>query len=259
MKKQFASILITNYNKKDYILKTLNSCLKQNFRSKEILIFDDVSTDGSCNLIKKFKGIKLIKNKKKKYKSAPLNQIHGIIELFKKSKGQLIFLLDGDDIFKKNKLRFFSNLFNKNKKINFAQDKPFSQKHKNLIDLKKKNHSFSIWPSFYPTSSIVFRRAFFIEFLRFLSKNEFPNLEIDARLAIYAFFTNNFFQVEKNFTLYTNDLTGINSKYRKYSLNWWRKRFEAFNYLKKILKQLNLKFNAGIDYYFTKLINLVIK
>ena len=65
MKKNFVSILITNYNKSSYLKKSINSCLKQNFNSKEILVFDDCSTDDSLKILKKFKKIKIIKNKKK--------------------------------------------------------------------------------------------------------------------------------------------------------------------------------------------------
>ena len=66
MKKNLVSILITNYNKGSYIKKTLNSCIDQNFMNKEILVFDDVSTDNSYEIIKKFSNIRLIRNKKKK-------------------------------------------------------------------------------------------------------------------------------------------------------------------------------------------------
>ena len=138
MKKNLVSILITNYNKRNYIKKTLNSCIEQNFKNKEILVFDDVSTDNSYEIIKKFSNIRLIRNQKKKFKSPPLNQINGIIELFKKSKGELIFLLDGDDLFKKNKLSYIYNIFAKDKKINFLQDRPFFNKYKSFGLLKKK-------------------------------------------------------------------------------------------------------------------------
>ena len=47
MKKNFVSILITNYNKSRYLKKTISSCLNQNFDNKEILVFDDCSTDDS--------------------------------------------------------------------------------------------------------------------------------------------------------------------------------------------------------------------
>ena len=36
MKKNFVSILITNYNKSHYLKKTISSCLSQNFDNKEI-------------------------------------------------------------------------------------------------------------------------------------------------------------------------------------------------------------------------------
>ena len=88
---------------------------------------------------------------------------------------------------KKNKLSFIFNLFKKNKNLDFVQDVPFDTKNKNLIKLKQKNHNYSVWPKFYPTSCISVRRKFFLNFLKFLEKNRHPNLEIDARISIFAF------------------------------------------------------------------------
>ena len=65
-KKNLVSILITNFNKGNYLKKTINSCLIQNFKNKEILVFDDCSTDNSLNILSKFKEIRVVKNKKKK-------------------------------------------------------------------------------------------------------------------------------------------------------------------------------------------------
>ena len=66
MKKIYASILVTNYNKENFLKKCLKSCVNQNFYNKEILIFDDCSSDNSISIIKKFKNIKIFLNKKKK-------------------------------------------------------------------------------------------------------------------------------------------------------------------------------------------------
>ena len=67
MKKKLISILITSYNKENFIDQTIKSCLSQNYSAKEILIFDDCSTDNSLDILKKFRKIRIIKNKKKNF------------------------------------------------------------------------------------------------------------------------------------------------------------------------------------------------
>ena len=259
MNKTFASILITNFNKSQYLDNTLRSCLNQNFKKKEIFVYDDCSTDDSLKIINRFKKkIKILKNKKKKFKSGPLNQINGIIDLFQRSKGEVIFFLDGDDFFKRNKIKSIVRFFERNKQINFIQDKPYSTKYKKTMSIKKKYHTFSIWPQFYPTSSIAVRRIFFLEFLKYIEKNSFSNLEIDARICMFAFLKNQFLTTDKSFTNYNFDKEGITSKYKKFSILWWKKRNEAFSYLLFLHKKLKIRFNYGIDFFLTKLINFFI-
>ena len=67
MKKKTVSILITSFNKSKFLKKTIDSCIRQNFKSKEILVFDDCSTDDSLDILNKFKSVKIIKNKKKNF------------------------------------------------------------------------------------------------------------------------------------------------------------------------------------------------
>ena len=114
---EFISILITNYNKSKFLKKSLDSLKKQNYKNFEIIIFDDCSTDNSLKIIKKFKKINLITNKKKKFISPALNQINGILKCFKKSKGKIICLMDADDYFKKDKLKLINIFFGKNKNL----------------------------------------------------------------------------------------------------------------------------------------------
>lgn len=259
MKNDLISILITNYNKESHIRNTIKSCLNQNFKKKEILVFDDNSSDRSLKILESYnKKIQIFKNKKKKFTSGPLNQIHGILELFKKSKGEIIFLLDGDDSFKRNKLSLVFNFFQKNKNLDFLQDIPFNTKNKNLMEIRQKNHNYSIWPKFYPTSCIAFRRNFFINFLKFLEKKKYPNLEIDARLSIFAFQMKKFLIIKKNLTNYNYDKNGISSNYPKFSIAWWKKRNEAFNYLRKINSKLKIRFIYSFDYFLTRVINFFI-
>ena len=162
MKKNIlVSIIITNYNKGRFIEKTIKSALNQEYVNKEVIVFDDGSTDKSMKIIKKFRNIKIIKNKEKRKISGPLSQIKGIINSFKFSKGEILFLLDGDDEFTNTKLKNIINYFKKNKSINIIQDKPYIKKQKKIMKLKKKLHIFSIWPSIYPTSCITIKKKIF--------------------------------------------------------------------------------------------------
>ena len=130
--KPLVSILITNYNKKKYLNRCLSSCEKQTYKNKEILLHDDNSNDGSLEIIKKYKNIKLVKNKNKRNKSNPINQLKAIVRIFKLCKGKIIFLLDADDFFKKNKLNEIVKKFKSNSRLNFIQDTPI------FLNKKKK-------------------------------------------------------------------------------------------------------------------------
>ncbi len=255
-KKKFISILVTNYNKERFLKKSIKSCLRQNFINKEIIIFDDCSSDKSLKILKQFSNIKLIKNNKKKYLSGPLNQIYGLSKIFKISKGEIIFLLDSDDEYKLDKLSKVSKIFKKNKNLKFLQDTPFLTFSKKKAKLKKKKSLFTIWPSFYPTSCIAVRKSFLKSFFKLAMVNKFPNLEIDARLSIFAFLKNEFNITDKSLTCYNYDQDGITSRYNKFNALWWKKRNEAFEYTKFLSKKLKLNFYKGPDYYLTKIINL---
>ena len=259
MKKKHASILITNYNKSIFLRKCLKSCVAQEFLSKEILVFDDKSTDNSISIIKKFKKVKLFTNKKKKYYSGPLNQIHGIIQLVKKCKGDIIFLLDGDDFFKKNKLERLIQIFEKNKNLNFLQDTPINSLTRSKMFLNKRLTNYTIWPRFFPTSSIVVRKTYFKNFLKEVLPNKFPNLEIDARITIYSHLKNQFTRINNSYTIYNTDTKGITSNYKKFRSKWWIKRMEAFNYMQYISKILKIDFKKGPDFYLTRFINFFLE
>lgn len=175
--------------------------------------------------------------------------------MFRISKGNIISLLDGDDFFKNNKLKVMSDIFLSNKKLNFIQDTAFSLLDRKKMKLKKKNHIFSIWPSFFPTSTIMVRRNFFLSFKKIIYSKKYPNLEIDARLVIYSYLTNNFNVLKKSYTYYQYDQSGITSKYEKFSSLWWKKRIEAYSYMKSLMKKKDIKFKVSPDFIFTKLIN----
>ena len=91
MKKNLVSILITNFNKSKYLQKAINSCLIQDFKDKEVLVFDDCSTDNSLKILKKFKNIKVVKNRIKKFKSLPLIKFMVYVNFSKYQKEYYFF------------------------------------------------------------------------------------------------------------------------------------------------------------------------
>ena len=252
------SVLITNFNKEKYILKALESSLSQTYKNFEVLLYDDNSTDNSLKIIKKLSNYKLTINRNPKKASSPLNQIIGIIKIFKKSKGKYIFFLDGDDYIKKDKISYFINYINKNIKIKLLQDIPRLVLDKKKIKIKKKNQYFTIWPTIIPTSSICIERQYLNKFLKYIRKDQYPDLEIDSRIVIYSYLKKELNFINKSFTYYRENVDGITSKYNKFSYNWWKKRYQAYQYMFFLMKKFNLQIKKGPDYVLTKIVNFFI-
>ena len=144
MSKDLITIIITSYNKEKYIKKSIRSALNQSYKKKEVIVFDDCSSDNSISIIRKIKNIKLVINKNKKKKSSPLNQINAIMRSLTKARGKYIFLLDGDDEFKNDKVEKLMKYFKQNIHFKMIQDKPSLRNKKNFFNFKKKNHFFYI-------------------------------------------------------------------------------------------------------------------
>ncbi len=260
-KKPFISIIITNYNKEKYIYEAIKSAKKQKYNNKEIIVVDNCSTDNSYKIISKFKNIKILKNKSKG--TGALNQIKSIQLGFKKSRGKIIFLLDGDDVFKTNKVRYIVEYFNKNSTSQAVCDTPLIYSNSKSIKFnysKKRVRNDKIWPTTFPTSAISIKRRFLEDCFRKFKKKRFDLLEIDFRLCcIFSMHKNNYNVLNKQLTVYRQVNDGIMSGYLKFGRKWWLKRSEAFNffiYIKNIYKK---KYSFSIDFYITKIISKIIQ
>lgn len=261
--KPHVSIIITNFNKSNFILKAINSCLIQNYKNIEIILFDDKSTDNSIEKIKKFKkekklDFKIILNEKKKYFSSPINQFLAIKRSLKFAKGKFVCLLDADDYFHKKKIYEIVKTFNK-KDIKIVIDQPIYLFNKDKL-IKKKYSNFIFknkWPKFPPTSCMSFEKKTLDKVMKEINYKQFPNLAIDFYLAVYySIILKNFYIHKSHLTYYRQVTNGTDSNYVKYrNKKWWIRRNEAFNFLNSLLTKNKMPKNRGFDYTLTKIIN----
>ena len=261
-----ASIIITNYNKSSFLTHAVKSCIEQNYKKKEIIFFDDKSTDNSLSKIKELnkitkQKIKIIINPNKKKNFPTLSHIEAIKKGLKKTKGKYVFLLDSDDYFHKNKIKEIIEIFNKNEKIQFVLNNPILKYKKKEI---KKKFEFNLtknkWPKFPPTSCMCFEKKTLTNVLKKIYSKKFPNLAIDFRLAVYySVILKNFHIHQSYLTFYRQVEDGMDSKYHKYkSKEWWIRRNEAFDFLNLLLKKNNLPLNRSIDFFVTRFLNNIL-
>ena len=253
-KKTLVSILIINYNNSKLLSRAINSCLGQNYKNIEILIFDDKSTDNSkkvLNNFKKSKKVRIFFNKNKKRKVAALDAMNGYVKLFKKSKGSLICLLDSDDYFHKSKVNEIHKIFSKKKEIDFIQNLPYIKNTLKTEKKRNKNNPLSFWPYLAPESCISFRKKFMMTFLKANKKfsNSFEDIWLGFRMGVFAFFClKKFYTINMNLTFYES--LGESKKYKLLNKNWIRRRKNSFEYLKKISKN-NISLNKNWDFLLT--------
>ena len=103
------SIIIPTFNRKNMLIRCINSVLSSNYNNFELIIADDNSTDGTDIKIKKYlknKKIKYIKNNKEMLLSYTINRAIKITD------GKFIFILDDDNIIDKNCILNLVNSFN---------------------------------------------------------------------------------------------------------------------------------------------------
>ena len=101
--KPLISIIIPFYKKKKYISQTINSIIKQSYKNFELILIYDDPDKSDLEYIKKI--LKNIKRKKIIINNtnigAGLSRNLGILN----AKGKYISFIDGDDIWKKDKLK----------------------------------------------------------------------------------------------------------------------------------------------------------
>ena len=102
------SILINNYNYEDFIKEAIDSSLAQTYSPVEVIVVDDGSTDNSKSIIESYGEQIIAIYQQNQGQASAFNQG------FAASKGEIILLLDADDIFHPEKVAVVVKSFQHN-------------------------------------------------------------------------------------------------------------------------------------------------
>lgn len=106
------SIILPTYNREKFVVKAIESVIKQDYTLWELIVIDDGSTDRTFERVNAFiEKDKRIKYYYQKNQERSVARNHGI----SKSKGEWICFLDSDDTYYHNHLFEFSNLIKQSK------------------------------------------------------------------------------------------------------------------------------------------------
>ena len=253
------SVLINNYNNQKYCVQAVQSVLDQNYNNIEIIFYDDFSDDLSLKKIIELKNdkIRIIRNTTRG-KDYSLNQMKAIFEALKKSKGEIVCILDSDDFFKRNKIRKVVNFFNQNDKQEILFDKPINyfDRKKQYKDKKVFRTRYLKWPIFPPTSCISLRSKNLKNIEKKIFINRFQELWFDFRVAtFFAIKKKQFNILDAYLTYYRQHEVSFDRKYKKYvNFDWWHRRAQAYDFLKYIDRKIYKKQFFSFDNLITKLI-----
>lgn len=227
------SVLIANYNYADYISDAIESVLRQTYQNFEIIICDDGSTDNSIEVIKRLaeKDSRiLVITKKNSGQASALNKAYS------NSNGEIISLLDADDIFLEEKLKKVSEAFRKNKNFGVCIHKilPVNSESKTIGNPIPKNLD-SGWvgkkalsrgggSNFPPASGLSFRREI-TDFI-FPIPVEF-NFNADGILAELSQYITKIIAIDETLSKFRLHDKNVSSSFLKYPTLEVLKRGEA--------------------------------
>ena len=255
-----ASVVIANYNNDRYIVECIESIKNQTFKDFEIIFFDDNSIDNSVNIVSKYKDIKIIKNKLQT-KFGSLNQFNAFNQSIKISTGEIIFFLDSDDYFHKEKLEKIVDKFETKKNLKIIYDFPIIFGNKKKINQRKKNKLLkTYWDYIHPTSCITIKKDFVQSIFDLIKDENYTDIWMDLRIHFCTkYLTNDYLILDENLTYYRQSYENISSKFKKFSKNWWKRRKNAHEYFLSFAKNNNLIIDKNFDYKLTKFIYNLIK
>lgn len=109
------SILMPAFNAEKFIAEAINSILKQDYSSWELLILNDASTDSTPTITDSFQDARI----KVFHHSKNNGYLQSCNELFEKAEGEFVTFLDADDTCAENRLSLCLEEFVQHPKLDF--------------------------------------------------------------------------------------------------------------------------------------------
>ena len=181
------SIIVVSLNTKKDFLYTLKSILKQKLVKYQIIVVDGKSSDGTLQIINKYK---------KKIEDIIIEKDDGIYEAMNKGLKKtkfpwVIFLNSGDSFFYNRTLLKINSILNLNKEIDICIGNNVVNDEIKYISKLKKLDQNSTSSSFSHQSTVC-------------KSSLFKRKKFDTKFKIaadYEFFKYNFYKKKKNFTI----------------------------------------------------------
>jgi glycosyltransferase involved in cell wall biosynthesis len=111
------SIIVTAYNREQFITETLDSIASQSFQNYELIVADDCSSDSTYELAESYRGqfkqIRISRNK------ANLGQFQNRNFAASLAKGEFILYVDSDDTIKPGTLQYLADIVKAHEHIGF--------------------------------------------------------------------------------------------------------------------------------------------
>ncbi len=201
------SVIITAFNLEKYIEEAICSVLNQTIQPDEIIVVDDCSTDNTSALIKPFKH-------KLTYINLPQNS-GGLSATFygvRQAKGDILFFLDGDDIWLPEKIETILPVFEKHPNMGIMSH--------DYVRVDKNRHHLNIFDDTQENITNILKTCLQIE--------EQSEAFKDSILAKKGYWGGSAYSIRKSF---------INIE----KFEMWRSKFELtrFTYLDLVLPKLS--------------------
>jgi glycosyltransferase involved in cell wall biosynthesis len=239
-----ASVLVNNYNNGRYLRACVDSVLAQTRPADEVIVYDDGSTDDSLAILRSYgTRITVIEGVHDNSRQSRASQSNAVYQAFLASRGDWLFLLDGDDLFQPAKVETVLRSIGDRTDLSLVQsvcllvdeqgnptgryrDERFHQR--NLRDLMFRENDVDFY---YPTSAMVVSRAALQRVLP-LDMSVAPELACDTRIAMCMPLLGEVLTLEEPLAVWrrhsTSYITSLESS-RWFQARQTRRRLKVFN------------------------------